>query len=423
MKQSAQSIAYPMQAQAGTSASLLPWLRREAQLLVWCARTAIDQAVQTRIHALVSEPVNWAVVLDLAKFHGVVPMLYRTLLSVCPNALPGEVREMMRRQVQAGALLNQVLADELITLVDSFAAKGISVIPVKGPTLALSAYRDLSLREFDDLDFIVEQPSIPHARQILWALGYQLLSQDAPGLDATEEAFHCFAKRNWILKVDLQSVMARRLFAFKLDRPELWKRLRPIACGDKTIMGLSSEDLLIILCVHGSKHAWEQLKWVCDVAELIRNRRGMDWSRVLYQAREWRCRRMVLLGLALANRLFQVDLPAAVSREVTLDPDLKDLTQRMPKTLLLDARGGVDETDAEVLYLTLKDTHWERWRYALALCHAEVPALSKPLAWSRWQGALQRLYRLVHPLHQCVATYIPSLRLRKLLVGWLEPTG
>ena len=83
-----------------------------------------------------------------------------------------------RRHIQANALLNTLLAKELVAVLDALAAKGVRAIPFKGVTLAQTAYGDLSLRECADLDLIVDQASIPQARQVLWSQGYQLTSQD-----------------------------------------------------------------------------------------------------------------------------------------------------------------------------------------------------------------------------------------------------
>src|SRR3712207_8653927 len=38
---------------------------------------------------------------------------------------------------------------------------------------------------------------------------------------------------------------------------------------------------LLILCVHGTKHIWGRLSWICDVAELLRTQPDMDWEYVL----------------------------------------------------------------------------------------------------------------------------------------------
>ncbi|MEO8342158.1 MAG: nucleotidyltransferase family protein, partial [Nitrospirota bacterium] len=65
------------------------------------------------------------------------------------------------------------------------------------------------------------------------------------------------------------------------------------------VRGMAPEEFLIILCLHGSKHGWERLKWVADVAELLRSQ-WINWKRVFSTAAERKCHRMLLLGLALA---------------------------------------------------------------------------------------------------------------------------
>jgi hypothetical protein len=188
-------------------------------------------------------------------------------------------------------------------------------------------------------------------------------------------------------------------------------------------MALAPEELLVVLCIHGSKHAWEDLKWACDVAELLRRRRAIDWSRVLFLSHEWGCRRMLFMGLAMARTLFDTPLPRPVQDAIAADWDIQDLAKRMPRQLLRAGQEGVDETDAEALYLTLKDSWIEQWKYGLALCHAEVPVVTKSLLWFRLQGRLNTLYQLFHPFHRTAAWCVRFLRVRKLLLKWLETSG
>ena len=47
--------------------------------------------------------------------------------------------------------------------------------------------------------------------------------------------------------------------------------------------------------IHGAKHLWERLIWVCDIVELVKARPNLDWDRVISTAREvknrphWSC--------------------------------------------------------------------------------------------------------------------------------------
>jgi hypothetical protein len=398
-------------------------MHREGRLLVLCARTTINEFVRVEVTDLADEIADWELVWRLSKDHGVAPLVYRNLVAICPAAIPSAVHEAFRRHIQANALLNTLLAKELVAVLDALAAKGVHAIPFKGVTLAQTAYGDLGLRECADVDLIVDQGSIPQARQVLWSLGYQLTSSDMEGDQESEEPYHFFQKRNGIVAVDLQWIMTRRHFGFRLDRSVFWSRLKPVHLPVKTVMGLCPEDLLILLCVHGAKHAWEQLKWVCDVAELVRRRQTLDWSRVLFQAEEWGCRRLVLLGLTMAKSLFDIVLPRVVLGEIDGDPDIPALVQCMPKQLLKNPWQGIDEDCAEALYFTLKDSCRERWKFGLALCRTEAKVIARPLPWFRFQRRLRMLAACLKPFHRIAVRCVPSVRIRRAVVRWLQSPG
>jgi hypothetical protein len=377
-------------------------LQPESELLVWCARTVVTDELKAYIRQRVEGPLDWAVVLDLAWYHGMGPLLYRTLSTLCSDLVPVESLTQLRQRTQAGALLNRLLAQELVVLCEAFAGHGVPVIPIKGVTLAASAYGDPTLRDFSDMDLLVPKGSIAEAQAVLLALGYERKdSSSCPGeTDREEGPYHVFIKKRTLFRVDLQWVMAHEHFAFQLDRPELWQRRTAVPLANKTVQGLSPEDLLIVLCVHGSKHAWEALKWVCDVAELIRAHDQLDWDRIFSSASTWRCRRLVYMGLSLAHLVLDAPLPETVLARLFTDSDVQMLSHRMPSTLLADCRASVNEAQAAALYFSLKDSCWERWWFGLMLCRGQSPIVTTPQAWFRWRTSLPRLARLVRPLHR-----------------------
>ena len=385
-------------------------LRPEAELLVWCARTAVTDELKARIRQRVQGPLDWAVVLDLARYHGVGPLLYRSLSTVCSDLVPVDSMTQLRQRTHAGALLNRLLAQELVVLCEAFAAHGVPVMPIKGATLAASVYDDLTLRDFSDMDLLVHKGSIAEAQAVLLAQGYERKDPSShPGeTDHEEGPYHVFIKKRTLFRVDLQWVMAHQHFMFQLDRPEFWQHRMPVALANKTVQGLAPEDLLIVLCVHGSKHAWEALKWVCDVAELLRAHDQLDWDRIFSSASTWRCRRLVYMGLSLAHLLLDAPLPEAVLARISADSDVQLLSHRMPSTLLADRRAGVNEAQSVALYFSLKDSWWERWRFGLMLCRNQSPMVTTPPVWFRWRTSLPRLAWLVLPLHRTMRSLFPS---------------
>lgn len=377
-------------------------LRPESEFLVWCARTVLTDDLAARIRARAQETLDWSMVLKMAEYHGVVPLLYRNLSAVSSDLVPAQLLTPLRHKTQAEAMLNRALADELLVLCEAFTAREVPVIPIKGATLAVSAYGDVALREFTDLDLLVPKASMAAAQAVLLAQGYKRRTALDKSSETNREQgpYHVYIKACGLSRVDLQWMMAHSFFTFALDRPEFWRSRIPIGLENKTVPGLAPEPLLIVLCVHGSKHAWELLKWVCDVAELLRSHPHLDWNQIFVYASNWRCRGMLSLGLSLAHRLLDAPLPETVQARLERDSDIQTLSHRMPASLLTKSQDGVNEEQAGALYFSLKDSWWERWWLALLLCCKHSPLATTPPP-RGFAGAI-RCHTLRVSLFQCI---------------------
>jgi hypothetical protein len=115
--------------------------------------------------------------------------------------------------------------------------------------------------------------------------------------------------------VDLHWDLLQRRFAI-VETEILWQRLTPLSIAGREVLGLKTEDLLLYLCLHGAKHGWNRLAWICDVAELIRTQPKIEWNLLWESAQQLRCRRLLLLGLSLAKETIGIDLPDAVAKRI-----------------------------------------------------------------------------------------------------------
>jgi ATP-binding cassette subfamily C protein len=134
--------------------------------------------------------------------------------------------------------------------------------------------------------------------------------------------------------VELQWEIVPRYFSFSLNLEVLRERLQLVPLGGATVPTVSPEDLLLILCVHVSKHFWERLLWVCDVAEVVKAHRGMDWGRLMERAAALGSERMLLPGLSLAHNLLEADLPKKVLGRVRAHPGVGTRAERCAKRSL-----------------------------------------------------------------------------------------
>ena len=56
--------------------------------------------------------------------------------------------------------------------------------------------------------------------------------------------------------VELRWALTPRILYFNLEPEDLWDRIDKVTLGGDAVSTLSTEVLLLFLCVHGSKHFW-----------------------------------------------------------------------------------------------------------------------------------------------------------------------
>lgn len=295
-------------------------MNNERELLLSCARTS---GARDLIRSNAAKDIDWDYLFQLARRHAVVPLVYRQLKHHAP---PGNL-QLFKKHALENAARNVVLTSELCRLIKLFADAGIEAIPYKGPILSLFAYDDLALRRFVDLDVIVKKQDLARARDLLLADNYALskpLTLEQQELLLRTQHNLQFTKDNRRLIVELHWEVAPQLFASTVQTETLWQDLVAFDLNGTPVKTLSADDLLFSLCVHGSRHLWERLGWICDVAELI-SRHHLNWTRLLERAAEADSERMFLLGLHLAEKLLDAPLPPEVKRRCEADKRLEPL--------------------------------------------------------------------------------------------------
>jgi hypothetical protein len=174
---------------------------------------------------------------------------------------------------------------------------------------------------------MVRKEDAKRAIEILLASGYEFTKPLTESqLDVLLRTQHNVQLRRHKrqLIVELHWEVASHLFASSVQADELWQSLEPISLNGTQLRTLSSEDLMFSLCVHGSRHLWERLLWICDVGWIIA-RRKLNWSALLERARATHSERIFLLGVHLAAKLLRVKLPDEVSKQIAEDSQLDRL--------------------------------------------------------------------------------------------------
>jgi hypothetical protein len=319
------------------------------QLLLACARPALDQSQAKLIRELLSQPIDWQLLLQQASWHCVRPLLYANLQAAAPDLAPPLALASLRSHFEDNFRHNLFLSGQMLQLVKKFEERKVPVIAYKGPALC-GYYRNLGLREFGDLDFLVAPKDVQRANEILHSEGfrphlYTPCPQEARALPFAR-AFHnemVYTSADSKTKVDLHWTLMPGFWALADHAGEVWDRLQRLPVAGSSVATLGHEDTLLLLCAHGAKHMWRSLGWISDLAAVLHSIPGLDWAAIFERAARLRVKRALGLGLFLASDLLGSRLPAEAHRLIQEDAEIGKLAASVRAALFAGqaADGGV----------------------------------------------------------------------------------
>ena len=252
----------------------------EFRLLLACSKLPTDEAL---VRNLASQVQDWEKFLSYAECHEMTPLICHSLIDSALFTLFRYVSSISRRKSARTHRRICLLTAELLRIMRALLAENIRAIPYKGPVLAASAYGTLAARGFCDLDILVAETDVRRTLGIMSELGYRAEYNLTPAQEAkyfrnTCEYNFLHESKHTQVEIHWQIVPAKLGLTFDFDR--LWSRTRFLPIGNSQLPILSPEDTLLVLSVHGFKHLWTSLKWVCDIAAVISSPEELDWTYV-----------------------------------------------------------------------------------------------------------------------------------------------
>ena len=286
-----------------------PKFTPEQEVLLWAIR--VDHTKDKRIsEILTTGVVAWGDLRKTAIQQGIIPLLYKRLKGEMADLVPLDELSTLRTLFVANTIKNIRMTQHLLKVLDLLADSGVEAMSFKGPALAVQAYGDLSLRSFCDLDILIHSNDLSRVYQILTGQGflteqgYILNDPDQTSIDRIlyniyEKDLSFSFQDNFL---ELHWKIIERLYTVPLDMDQIWERSLPIFINGQKIKTLSPEDMVIVLCFHGHKHAWQNLKWLADLIHIISNHPGFNWHNLFIRAGNMGLKRIVLIGLFLAHK-------------------------------------------------------------------------------------------------------------------------
>jgi len=312
--------------------------------------------------------LDWSEVVRLAERHGVLPLAARNLIEHARGLPPG-IERSLRSLYEANLRRSLSFAAELARIVQQFERRQLRAVPFKGPALAQSAYGDLGLRSFSDLDFLISPTDFERAKQALAEVGYRPSSELTPAIErfwlstGYERSFDGAGGKHM---VELQWALLPRFYAVDLLVEDLLSRAVFTVVGGCEAPCLAPEDSLLVLCLHAAKHLWTRLIWLSDIADTLRSQsrtQTIDSALAFSRARALGIARILGVSFWLVKNVLHAELPKPTEEMIGADPQVPILGADFAGRLARGAAYDFESTQYFRLILKLRERRGDRWRY------------------------------------------------------------
>jgi hypothetical protein len=300
-------------------------------------RMSADSGAETR--RLAERVQDWDGLLDLAHEHRISMLLHRRLPEA-DAAVPAEAKERLTAEYHRNLVQNMARAAELIRLLERFERESIPTMPFKGVVLASSVYGDPTARGVGDLDLLIHPRNLLRASAILRECGYELTTPiREDGFPVAPHYPECVFFRpadGMVTELRWRLDVFNSRYSRNLGMDWAWPSRQTATIAGAAVPTMNPEIMLLMLCMHGCKHVWSRLIWICDVAQLLAAHPDLDWSQVIREAKQQGLRRTLALGVLLAVRVAGAEVPAGVLRVFEAESGLPALAEYIDEHLFDD---------------------------------------------------------------------------------------
>jgi hypothetical protein len=216
----------------------------------------------------------WTRLLCLATAHGVRPVVARASAATSTEMFaPRQVKGNLTAAARANEGRAKLLTGELLQILDALTAAHIAAVPFKGPAFEHALDCPPGLREMTDLDLFVRAEHLAAATRALEPLGY------APAQPPHALQYRHFDQvtPEWLLLrqadgllIELHCRVTPSWFPAPCGLDDIEARQQTLTFAGHRIAWPAPEELLLIHIADGMKSCGRGMKWIGDVARILR---------------------------------------------------------------------------------------------------------------------------------------------------------
>lgn len=315
-----------------------PELSPELALVIACSRWPLEATDKLEIQDRAAAPIDWDRFLAWVRRNRVAPLVYANLCQTAPPVVPSAVTLSLQRDYSHNArkVLGQVA--ETARICRLLADASIRSLIIKGPVLSQLVFGDPLLRESKDIDLLIDQARVSEFERIITRAGYRRVvpTELAPAMFELYQRRRCqfaYYLETREIVLELHWRLTSNPLLMPVDTTNLWNRLVPTSIVGACLRVLPDEELFLYLCVHGSLHAWFRVKWLADIAALLRRLDPEVIERIGRRAKLLGVDRSFHQAIILAHEMMAAPVPRKILEDGTRTAGTKRLAMAACRAL------------------------------------------------------------------------------------------
>lgn len=248
-----------------------------------------------------------------------------------------ETRKNWKERLKRLAARSLTISAENIKVIKALREDGIQAIPMKGAVLAYRLYGDPGLRQYSDIDLLINKSELGAAGKILPEINFDkiyptdLTKKQESVYFSFRKDFGFFNEEKQLL-IELHFGIYVHQLLKKQDAEDLFANIEYIDIHNEQIAVQDEASTFIYLVFHGCLHQFYRLTWLRDVARCLEVF-DLDHEEILKRFRKLGLERLLATGLILAQHYFNTEIPLAykglISRGAVINTLVRKCHQRI----------------------------------------------------------------------------------------------
>lgn len=309
----------------------------EFNLVLKCSASTHSPEDLKQIQCMLSDSPDFDLFVKLIVKHRLYGPVFRTIDRFFKRDIPVETLLRIKSLHQRNILKSLNNIGEMLSVSKAFNDQAIDHLFLKGACLSKILYGDPSFRHAGDIDLIMPENNIPEAMSILETYGYrQVQSQQK----LTNRTMPIFKENSHHLKyINARQTAIElhwRFSTVKSDYPisfeEAYAGRRYIQINGTAMPVLGEIYTLLFLFYHGTRHDWQRLFWLKDLADYIQSTPRFNSAPLFQMARQYNLQGYLYESFFLLQAYYGIQWPGFMETDLANDHFITIIAQ-IPRIL------------------------------------------------------------------------------------------